>query len=167
MSRSTNKLRSLLALLFAFSLVAAACSSDDDDTATTDDETTETVADETTDDAAEDGAEEDDAMEEEGETIVDIAVGNPDFSILVTALTEAGLVETLSGEGPFTVFAPTDAAFEQALADLEITAEELLAREDLGDILTYHVVPGNVLAADVVGLDGTSVATVNGAEVAI
>ncbi len=152
------KLRGLLALLFAFSLTAAACSSDDSEGATTE-ETTAAA----TDDAAEE--EEGDAMA--SETIVDIAVGNPDFSILVSALTEAGLVETLSGDGPFTVFAPTNAAFEQALADLGVTAEELLAREDLADILTYHVVPGKVLAADVVGLDGTSVATVNGAEVAI
>ncbi len=100
-------------------------------------------------------------------TIVDIAVDNPDFSILVAALTEADLVETLSGDGPFTVFAPTNAAFEAALADLGLTADELLASDDLAGILTYHVVPGNVLAADVVALDGTSVATVNGAEVAI
>lgn len=165
MNTSKNKLRALLALVFAFSLVAAACSSDDAETATTDDATTEEPAAEAATD--EDAMEEDDAMEESGETIVDIAVGNPDFSILVAALTEADLVETLSGEGPFTVFAPTNAAFEQALTDLGLTADELLASEDLAGILTYHVVPGNVLAADVVGLDGTSVATVNGAEVAI
>ncbi len=156
-----RSIKGLLALIFAISLFAAACSSDDAEPAA--EETTTTAA-------ADDGAmeEDDGAMEEEAsETIVDIAVGNPDFSILVTALTEAGLVETLSGDGPFTVFAPNNAAFEQALADLGITAEELLARDDLGDILTYHVVPGSVLAADVVGLDGESVATVNGAEVTI
>ncbi len=157
-----TKLRGLLALLFAFSLTAAACSSDDSEGATTD----ETAAAETNDEstAVEETVETDAAA---SGTIVDIAVGNPDFSILVSALTEADLVDTLSGEGPFTVFAPTNAAFEQALTDLGITAEELLARDDLGAILTYHVVPGTVLAADVVGLDGTSVATVNTAEVAI
>ncbi|MEZ5225185.1 MAG: fasciclin domain-containing protein [Acidimicrobiales bacterium] len=142
-------------------MAAAACSSDDSEGATT----------ETTPAAANDeGAAEEEVVATDAEasgTIVDVAVGNPDFSILVSALTEAGLVETLSGDGPFTVFAPTNAALEQALADLGVTAEDLLARDDLADILTYHVVPGNVLAADVVALDGTSVATVNGAEVSI
>jgi len=101
------------------------------------------------------------------ENIVEIASANPDFSTLVEAIQAANLVETLSGEGPFTVFAPTNAAFEDALAALDITAEELLARDDLGDILTYHVVAGEVLAADVVGLDGQEVETVNGATVTI
>ncbi len=151
--------KGLLALIFAISLFAAACSSDDEPAA---EETTTTAA--ATDDTMEDDAMEDDAA---SETIVDIAAGNPDFSILVTALTQADLVGTLSGDGPFTVFAPNNAAFEKALADLDITAEDLLARDDLGDILTYHVVPGTVMAADVVGLDGQSVATVNGAEVTI
>ncbi len=104
-------------------------------------------------------------------TVVDIAAGNEDFSILVAAVMEAGLVETLSGEGPFTVFAPTNAAFADALEALGLTAEELLASEDLGSILTYHVVPGYVLAADVVELAGddgmVSVETVQGAEIDI
>ena len=60
------------------------------------------------------------------------------------------------------MFAPTNAAFEQALADLGLTAEELLASDDLAGILTYHVVPAKILAADAIAADGTEVATVNG-----
>lgn len=106
------------------------------------------------------------------ETVVDIAAGNPDFSVLVTAVQTAGLVETLSSEGPFTVFAPTDAAFADALAALGVTADDLLGREDLAEILTYHVVPGSVLAADVLaaveaGGGEFMVTTVNGAEISI
>lgn len=105
-------------------------------------------------------------------TIVDVAAGNEDFSILVQAVQTAGLVETLSGEGPFTVFAPTNAAFEALLAELDITAEELLAREDLGAILTYHVVAGELMAADVLaavenGGGEAVVETVNGASVTV
>lgn len=108
--------------------------------------------------------EEEEAMEDDSAfaTVVDVALSSDDFSILVAALTEADLVATLQGDGPFTVFAPTNAAFEQALSDLGLTAEELLARPDLADILTYHVVPGKVLAADAIAADGTEVATVNG-----
>lgn len=101
-------------------------------------------------------------MEEE-ENIVEIAQGNPDFSILVSALQEAGLVDTLQGDGPFTVFAPTDAAFEKLLGDLDITAEELLAQPDLENVLTYHVVAGDVMAGDLT--DGMTAETVNGEEV--
>ncbi len=85
-------------------------------------------------------------------TIVDIAVGNPDFSTLVAALGAADLVDALSGEGPFTVFAPTNEAFA---ALPEGTLDELLLPENkqkLTDILLYHVVSGSVLAADVVTL---------------
>ena len=85
-------------------------------------------------------------------TIVDIAAGNPDFSTLVAAVSAAGLVDALSGEGPFTVFAPTNEAFA---ALPEGTLESLLLPENkqqLTDILLYHVVPGAVLAADVVNL---------------
>jgi uncharacterized surface protein with fasciclin (FAS1) repeats len=85
-------------------------------------------------------------------TIVEIAVTNPDFSTLVAALQAAELVEVLSGEGPFTVFAPTNEAFAQ-LPDG--TLEMLLLPENkdkLIAILTYHVVSGKVLAADVVKL---------------
>ncbi len=99
------------------------------------------------------------------QTVVDIAVGNPDFSTLVAALKAAGLVDTLSGAGPFTVFAPTNAAFAKLPAG---TVDNLLKPENkaqLTAILTYHVVAGKVLAADVVKL--TSAKTVQGGEVAI
>ncbi len=119
------------------------------------------------DDMAEEEAAADDVAEEEAGTIVDVAVANGNFTILVAAVTEAGLVDTLSGDGPFTVFAPTDDAFAAALDSLGITAEELLADPTLGDILTYHVVPGVVDAATAISLDGQSAATVNGAEIAI
>ena len=173
-----TSLLKLFAALFAASLLAAACSDDATETSTEADEATE----ETEDTAAEDDAMEDDAMEDEddameddameedeahGGTVVDVAVESGEFPTLVAALTEADLVGTLSGEGPFTVFAPTEEAFAAALDALGLTAEELLASPDLAGILTYHVVPGNVPAADVVTLDGQSVATVNGAEVTI
>lgn len=80
--------------------------------------------------------------------IVDTAVEAGNFKILAAALQKAGLVETLKGEGPFTVFAPTDEAFNMLLKDLGITADELLARKDLKDILLYHVLPGKVMSTD-------------------
>jgi uncharacterized surface protein with fasciclin (FAS1) repeats len=84
------------------------------------------------------------------QTIVDIAVSNDDFSTLVTAVTAAGLVDVLSGEGPFTVFAPTNDAFA-ALPEGALDA--VLADVDLlTAVLTYHVVSGDVRAADVVNL---------------
>lgn len=95
--------------------------------------------------------------------IVGVAMGNEDFSILVSALQKAELVDTLKGEGPFTVFAPTNAAFEKLLKALDITAEELLAQPDLAKVLTYHVVAGKVMAADLT--DGMTAATVNGQKV--
>lgn len=96
-------------------------------------------------------------------TIVDIASENGNFKTLTTALTEAGLVETLSGDGPFTVFAPTDEAFAKLPAG---TVESLLKdKEKLTSILTYHVVPGKVMAADVVKL--TSATTVQGQDVTV
>ncbi|MBL8162191.1 MAG: fasciclin domain-containing protein [Anaerolineae bacterium] len=96
-------------------------------------------------------------------TIVDIAVGNPDFSTLVAAVQAAGLVETLSGEGPFTVFAPTNAAFEALGADT--VAAALADTELLTAILTYHVVAGKVMASDVVGL--SEAVTVQGSPITI
>ena len=105
---------------------------------------------------------------EELGTIVDVAIAAGDFTTLVAAVQAAGLVETLSGEGPFTVFAPTDEAFAAALEALGLTAEELLADTALlTSVLTYHVVPGKVLAADVVTMNGQEVATVNGATIMI
>jgi LPXTG-motif cell wall-anchored protein len=82
------------------------------------------------------------------ETIVDIAVNNGSFTTLVAALQKAELVETLSSEGPFTVFAPTDDAFADLLAQLDITAEDLLNHPQLTDVLLYHVVSGKVMSTD-------------------
>jgi uncharacterized surface protein with fasciclin (FAS1) repeats len=102
-------------------------------------------------------------MDNKKNTIVDVAAGNPDFSTLVAAVKAAGLVETLSGEGPFTVFAPTNEAFAK-LPEGKVSS--LLADiPALKNILTYHVVAGKVMAADVVGLK--SAATVQGSEVKI
>jgi uncharacterized surface protein with fasciclin (FAS1) repeats len=94
--------------------------------------------------------------------IVDTAVAAGDFTTLVTAVKAAGLEQTLRGEGPFTVFAPTDEAF----AALPAGTIDTLLQDPTGDlsaILTYHVVAGAVPAADVVGLNGQKVTTVNGA----
>jgi len=139
----------LFALLAILALVVAACSSSDDETV----ETTTTAPTETTQ-----------AMDDEmtTDTIVDVAVAN-EFNTLVAAVQAAGLVETLSGDGPFTVFAPTDAAFA---ALPEGTLDSLLADPAaLAEVLTYHVVAGSVLAADVVGLD--SATTVQGGDIMI
>jgi len=98
-------------------------------------------------------------------TLVEIAAGDPNFSTLVAAVKAAGLADTLSGDGPFTVFAPTNAAFAKLPAG---TVENLLKpenKEQLVAVLTYHVVPGAVKAADVAGL--TSAKTVNGKEIQI
>lgn len=102
-------------------------------------------------------------------TIVQVAQGNPDFSTLVSAVTAAELGETLSGAGPYTVFAPTNAAFEKVP---EATRTQLLSpagKEDLTGILTYHVVSGKTDAATLTsaikaaGADGYKLTTVNGA----
>ncbi|NBI30228.1 fasciclin domain-containing protein [Chengkuizengella sp. YPA3-1-1] len=97
--------------------------------------------------------------------IVDIAVEAGDFNTLAAALEKAGLVETLKEKGPFTVFAPTDEAFEKLLDELDISAEELLAREDLKKILLYHVVPGKVMSGDL--KDGMKVKTLANKKVEI
>lgn len=80
-------------------------------------------------------------------TIVTVAQGNPDFSTLVSAVQSAGLVETLNGPGPFTVFAPTNAAFEKIPAETRSSLMEPAQKDTLSGILTYHVVPGRVDAA--------------------
>ena len=98
-------------------------------------------------------------------TIVETAVEAGSFTTLVSALTAAGLVDTLSGPGPFTVFAPTDAAFAKVPSE---TLQGLLkpeSKDQLISVLTYHVVPGAVLAEDVVKL--TSAKTVQGQDVMI
>lgn len=94
-------------------------------------------------------------------TIVQTAAANPSFSILVEAVVAADLAGVLSGSGPFTVFAPTDAAFAALLAELNITKAQLLADKALlTKVLTYHVLPSRVLKAQVPV--GTPVATVQG-----
>lgn len=95
--------------------------------------------------------------------IVDTAIAAGDFSTLVAAVTAADLVDTLKGEGPFTVFAPTDAAFAALPAG---TVDELLKPENkdqLVSVLTYHVVPGKVMSSDLT--EGMTAKTVQGGEV--
>jgi uncharacterized surface protein with fasciclin (FAS1) repeats len=143
--------------VLALGLFAGACTDDDDGDATTTtmEATTTTAGDDMSgDDMGDDAMAEDD--------IVDTAIAAGDFDTLVAAVQAAGLEETLRGDGPFTVFAPTDDAFD-ALPDG--TVESLLEDPsgDLTDILTYHVVEGAVFAEDVAGLDGEEVTTVNGA----
>jgi len=145
-----------VATVLALALATAACSSADDETATAESSAEETMT--------------DDAMTDDGammdKDIVDTAVAAGDFTTLATALTAAELVDTLKGEGPFTVFAPTDDAFA-ALPDgtLDTLLEDPTG--DLAGILTYHVVSGKVMAADVVTMDGQMVETVNGAELTV
>ena len=92
--------------------------------------------------------------------IVQIASTSGNFNTLVAAVKAAGLAETLQGNGPFTVFAPTDAAFAKLPAG---TVDALLANhEKLASILTYHVVPGKVMAGDIVKSNGANPTTVNG-----
>jgi len=99
----------------------------------------------------------------DGKTIVETAVAAGSFETLVAAVKAAGLVEALSGEGPFTVFAPTDEAFAKLP---EGTVEGLLKdKEKLTAILTYHVVPGKVLASEVVKVDKAE--TLQGQSVAV
>ena len=106
------------------------------------------------------------------DTVVDVAIENDGFDTLVAAVTEADLVATLQGDGPFTVFAPTDDAFAAALEALGLSAEELLASPDLAGILTYHVVPGTLMAEDVLaaieaGMGTATVETVHGASIEV
>jgi len=97
--------------------------------------------------------------------IIDTAIAAGSFKTLAAAVTAAGLVDTLKGAGPFTVFAPTDEAFAKLPAG---TVDALLKDiPKLKAILTYHVVAGKVHAADVAKLDGKSAKTVNGAEVKV
>lgn len=97
--------------------------------------------------------------------IVDVAASNPDFSTLVAAVKAAGLVDALKGDGPLTVFAPTNAAFAKLPAG---TVEDLLKPENkdtLIAVLTYHVVAGKVMAADVVKV--SSATTLQGQDLAV
>ena len=102
-------------------------------------------------------------------TLVEVAQGNPDFSTLVSAVTTANLGDTLSGEGPYTVFAPTNAAFEKVDSATMETLMSEEGRQDLTNILTYHFVEGDTSAEALTqaiegaGEDGYALTTVNGA----
>lgn len=140
-----KRFRHIALSLAALSLIAAACG-DDADSTTTSAATDTTVVEEMVD-----------------STIVEVAAEAGTFETLLAAADAAGLVDTLNGDGPFTVFAPTDAAFA-ALPDG--TLDSLLADpEQLSAILLYHVVPGEVKAADVVEL--SSATTVEGSDIEI
>ncbi|MCX6530404.1 MAG: fasciclin domain-containing protein [Actinobacteria bacterium] len=159
--RKSQKLIALGAVV-TLGLFATACGSDSDDAAT-DEATTETVVEEAvTEDTATDATDAPAAQ-----TIVDVAAGNPDFSTLVSLVTTAGLVETLSGEGPFTVLAPTNAAFEALAEKLGQTMDELSTTlttdvELLKKVLTSHVIAGKVMAADTAALNGMEADLVSG-----
>ncbi len=102
------------------------------------------------------------ALAAQAKDIVEVAVANGNFKTLATALQAAGLVETLKGKGPFTVFAPTDAAFAKVpKADLDALLKD---KAKLTAVLTYHVVPGKVMAKDV---KAGKVKTVQGSEITI
>lgn len=167
MRKSSTRLAAVAAVTGL--VVLSACGSDSNDA---DDAAETTEAPAATEAPAEDdmtetteGGEdmEEDDMEEAG-TIVDVAVANGSFETLVAAVTAADLVETLSSEGPFTVFAPTDDAFAalpEGLVDCLLLEENVDA---LSAILTYHVVAGEVLSTDLT--DGP-VATVQGEEITV
>ena len=140
----------LVAIVFGFTLVAAACSSDDSTDASKDSTTTEKAAESTTTAAA-----------ASDKTIVDIAAGDAQFSTLVKLVTAAGLAETLSGPGPYTVMAPTDDAFAKVpQATLDALAAD--PKGALTDVLKLHVISGNVDAAAATAAAGTCVETLGG-----
>ena len=158
-----SRLAAVAALALASGLVLTACSSSSDEAAAPEPAASEAaaIADEADAMADDAGTAEDAAAPG---TIVDIATGAADFSTLVAAAQAAGLVETLNGEGPFTVFAPTDEAFAAlppGLVDALLLPEN---KDILAKILTYHVVPGTVMAADIADGD---VATVEGQNVTL
>ena len=177
----TGRFARLSAALLALVLVAAACGSDDGDgdsaeapSATAAPATTAPPATEApppTTEAAQMSDEQDDSAPAEEEmpgTIVEVAVASESFPTLVAAVQAAGLVDALSSEGPFTVLAPTEEAFAAALDALGMAPADLLGNTALlTAVLTYHVLPLEAPAAAVLSLDGQSVPTVNGAEIAI
>lgn len=151
--RNTNRTRTAAAAIAA-ALVLSACSGAAEDTVVADPAPTEPAA----------PAEPEAPAEDELGTVVDVAIATDDFETLVAAVVAAGLADTLAGEGPFTVFAPTDEAFAALPEGL---LEKLLLEENLDllvKILTYHVVSGTVLAADITDGD---VATLEGQNVTL
>ena len=142
-----------LALAAAASLALVACRNQTEDAAPVDSDMTDPMA---------------EALATDGGTVIDVAQGNPDFSTLVAAVTSANLGATLAGTGPFTVFAPTDAAFEKIP---QATRDQLMSeagQADLTGILTYHVVQGETNAAalteaiEAAGAGGYELSTVAG-----
>jgi uncharacterized surface protein with fasciclin (FAS1) repeats len=139
-----RKRTSFVALVAVFALVVAACSSSTEDTTTTTEAMTDTTS------------------------VLDLAIDAGQFTTLIAAVDAAGLTDTLEGEGPFTVLAPTDAAFEAALEALGITAEELLAdTETLTAILKYHVLGQAADSSLVATLDGQEVPTLQGESILV
>jgi uncharacterized surface protein with fasciclin (FAS1) repeats len=141
----------VVAAVSALSLFAAACGDDEEEPAAAAP-------------AAEQAAPPADEQSSGGQDVVALAQGNDDLSTLVDAVTAAELAETLQGEGPYTVFAPTNAAFD-AVGEEQL--QELLQpenREQLSDILTYHVVEGEMKAAD---LESGMIETVNGEQLEV
>jgi len=154
MQESSNKTAGIIVGVIALALIAGGAfwffTRDDNNSTTTNNETSQTqMADQA----------------QPQQDIVAIASANQDFSTLVTALEAAGLVETLQGDGPFTVFAPTNAAFEKLPAG---TVEDLLKPENkdqLTAVLTYHVVPAAAMSTDL--MDGQKLKTVQGEELTV
>ena len=144
-----------VAAVLALALTTAACGSDDTDTAAA-----------TSAPATTSASPSPSPTESATADIVDTAVAAGDFTTLAAAITAAELGETLKGEGPYTVFAPTDEAFAKLPAG---TLDTLLAdpKGDLTQILTYHVIEGEVMAEQVLTLDGQKVKTVQGGEITV
>jgi uncharacterized surface protein with fasciclin (FAS1) repeats len=145
----------LIATVATSALLLTACGGEDDSAASSNASTSSSSSSSATEESSPSA----DETMASAETITDIVAGNPDFSTLLTAVQAAGLGETLAGDGPFTVFAPTDEAFAKLPAE---TLEALLKpdnKDQLTAILTYHVVPAEVMAADV---QAGEVTTVNG-----
>ena len=146
-------------------LFATACGSDSDNAAT-EEATTETVAEEVmTEETTTESTES--TVAADPQNIVDIASANSDFSTLVSLINTAGLASTLSGEGPFTVLAPTNAGFEALAKKLGKTMDELSTTltsdvELLKKVLTSHVIAGKVMAADTAALNGMEADLVSG-----
>lgn len=145
------------AMAGALVLGVAACGDDDDVEAPAAAEATGSESTESDDDTTMD--------EEMPATVVDIAAGNDDFSTLVAAVEAADLVETLQGDGPFTVFAPTNAAFEALPAGTVDTLLKPENKDQLAAVLTYHVVPSKAMSTDL--SDGMTVKTVQGEELTV
>lgn len=146
--------------VLSLTLALAACGDDNGDDADTTTDQTTTAEETTTPD------ETDEAGAADTADIVDTADAAGDFSILIQAVQAAGLEDTLREDGPFTVFAPTDEAFEA----LPVGALDTLLEDptgELAEILQYHVIEGEVMAEDVMDMDGDTVTTLQGEEFTI